>query len=85
MAHFRYIFNTFDRALTHGISAATRVDPSPMFYKIWRGLVSIYSDACLTKPLDKLVALSGIARSFSSATQDTSVVVMWQANLEKDL
>jgi hypothetical protein len=51
----------------------------------WREAVSLYSRAQLTYSKDKLVALSGVAREFQSATGDEYVVGLWRTGLEQYL
>jgi hypothetical protein len=51
----------------------------------WNHLVCLYSGAQLTFPSDKLVAISGIARHFSSINQDQYVAGLWTRNLERQL
>jgi hypothetical protein len=54
-------------------------------YGIWNGMMQTYSKTSLTNPLDKLIALSGIAKQISGFTQDTYVAGMWRGHLETDL
>jgi hypothetical protein len=56
-----------------------------MLYQNWMSVVAQYSCTTLTNPLDRLIALSGIAKSFSPLVQDTYVAGMWRGNLELDL
>jgi hypothetical protein len=55
------------------------------YYDIWWGLVKVYTKTRLTNPLDKLVALSGVAKQMSLLLQDTYVAGMWRSTLESDI
>lgn len=54
-------------------------------YEMWHDLIEEYSSKDLTNPLDKLVALSGIAKLMSTFIQGTYIAGMWRENLERDL
>lgn len=54
-------------------------------YEVWQVLVQRYSATHLTNPLDKLIALSGIAKLMSTFIQGTYVAGMWRENLKRDL
>ncbi|KIM95273.1 hypothetical protein OIDMADRAFT_72138, partial [Oidiodendron maius Zn] len=58
-------------------------DGSPM--KRWSSLVDEYSACLLTKPSDKLVALSGVADRYSEILNDTYVAGLWQSQLPWNL
>ena len=50
-------------------------------YRLWSGIQEGYSACHLTEPMDKLIALSGIAKKFRNITGDVYVAGMWQQNL----
>ena len=56
----------------------TAPDSRFLAYKKWATIVKTYSQCLLTKPEDKLIALSGIAKSITSVMDDTYVAGMWQ-------
>jgi len=47
-------------------------------YKCWSRVVEIYSQTQLLYPSDKLIALSGIAKTISRQIDDTYIVGMWK-------
>jgi hypothetical protein len=55
------------------------------YYEVWNEVVWDYSSTTLTNPTDKLIALSGVARSFANITGDSYVAGMWRKNLEYKL
>ena len=59
-------------------------DPA-FWYQSWDNLVGEYTNALLTFPHDKLVALSGLAKRIRSATGDQYVAGLWRENLEYNL
>jgi hypothetical protein len=44
--------------------------------------VQNYSTTAITNPVDKLIAISGIARLYADLTGDTYIAGMWRKNLE---
>ncbi|EPE30962.1 heterokaryon incompatibility protein [Glarea lozoyensis ATCC 20868] len=52
---------------------------------LWVRVVEAYTRCQLTNPDDKLVALSGIAKRFSSILRDTYVAGMWRRYLASEL
>ncbi|KAI6362793.1 hypothetical protein MCOR25_006115 [Pyricularia grisea] len=61
-------------------------DGTKRLLALWNQIVSIYCRAQLTKPTDRLVALSGLAKAFSQKLpQDKYLAGMWQSNLRLDL
>jgi hypothetical protein len=63
----------------------TTGDEADSVYDIWKGMVSAYCITSLTNPLDKLIALAGIAKQMSIFTRDTYIAGMWRSNLESEL
>jgi hypothetical protein len=55
------------------------------YLRIWAGVVVDYSRTSLTNPTDKLIAISGIAKSFADVTGQRYVAGMWRENLEHAL
>ena len=58
-------------------------EPDP--YKCWQRVVERYSKTQLTKPDDKLIALSGIANTISRQIGDTYIAGMWKKHLASQL
>jgi hypothetical protein len=54
-------------------------------YRIWVNVVEEYSQTSLTNPTDKLIAISGIAKSFANVTGQRYVAGMWRESLEHAL
>jgi hypothetical protein len=50
-------------------------------FRIWADVVEEYTRTSLTNPTDKLIAISGIAKSFANATGQTYVAGMWRESL----
>ncbi|KAK4496483.1 hypothetical protein PRZ48_012463 [Zasmidium cellare] len=62
-----------------------REDGRRDIYQTWDRLVDAYSQCSLTKPGDKLVALAGIAKVFSSFAKTRYVAGLWREDLENGL
>ena len=54
-------------------------------YSPWKSIVVQYSKTSLTKNTDKLVALSGLAKSFQDILQDQYIAGLWRKTLLYDL
>jgi hypothetical protein len=54
-------------------------------YNLWQHLLLYYTRTELSWPTDKLVAISGVAKSLGMALGDTYVAGMWRHNLETQL
>ena len=50
-------------------------------YRHWPEIIEKYTDTLLTKPEDKLVAISGLARQVYSVTKDKYCAGIWRENL----
>jgi hypothetical protein len=50
-------------------------------FHYWRRLINVYSRKRLTKPSDRLTALSGVARTVQDAFGEKSIAGVWQHNL----
>ncbi|KAF5723858.1 hypothetical protein FMUND_1466 [Fusarium mundagurra] len=57
-----------------------------LFYLVlWGVLVSIYANCALTNESDRLIAMSGIAKTFQEATKDTYLAGLWKKNIHSHL
>ena len=66
--------------------ASLLADSSPSrMYTYWQELVQMYSPRKLTKPSDRLIALSGIARQIQDAFGDEYLAGTWRASLPNAL
>ena len=61
------------------------INPGASAHLLWVRIVEAYSRCQLTKPDDKLPALSGIAKRMSSILGDDYVVGMWRRYLASEL
>lgn len=59
----------------------------PRDYKFdrWQDIISRYMGCILTKPEDKLIAISGIAKAFSSVAEDEYLAGLWRKTLHLQL
>ncbi|EPE27936.1 heterokaryon incompatibility protein [Glarea lozoyensis ATCC 20868] len=63
-----------------------RQRPLSLFaFSTWNDLVEAYSKCALTRPEDKLVALSGLARLFQDMTGDEYLAGLWRSRLPESL
>lgn len=60
-------------------------DAADFIYKLWNSLITDYSLTKLTQPSDKLMALSGLAKSLGIVTEDEYIAGLWRRNLEQQL
>ncbi|KAJ9131821.1 Heterokaryon incompatibility protein [Pleurostoma richardsiae] len=60
-------------------------DTGHAHYRRWAAIVQSYSETLITKPADKLIALSGVAKLFEELTGDTYVAGMWRRHLASEL
>ena len=58
---------------------------SSSIFEMWAGIVNTYTKTALTKPQDKLVALSGLARVLDVETQCGYVAGLWETDLASQL
>lgn len=58
---------------------------SPTAFEFWQGVITRYTKCALTKPQDKLVALSGLAHLFQEATGDDYLAGIWRSRLAEFL
>jgi hypothetical protein len=82
-AKFKLLLGVYSQQ-TQRPTNTTRNDADSV-YGIWMEMMRAYSDTSLTNPLDKLIALAGIAKQMSIFTRDTYIAGMWRRNLESDL
>ena len=57
----------------------------PAAYYAWKRLVYYYSRCALTKPEDKLIAISGVAKFFQQRTGDRYLAGLWERSLPTHL
>ncbi|KAK9790464.1 putative Heterokaryon incompatibility protein [Seiridium cardinale] len=65
-----------------------RLDAGPRgadWYGPWRELLRAYTTCDITNPMDKLVAISGMAKEFSLLLEDEYAAGLWRKNLVDDL
>ncbi|QKD53936.2 heterokaryon incompatibility protein-domain-containing protein [Fusarium oxysporum Fo47] len=55
------------------------------YLTLWGDLVSIYANCALTNESDRLIAMSGIAKSFQEANKDTYLAGLWKKVIHSDL
>ncbi|KAF5261466.1 hypothetical protein FOXYS1_7846 [Fusarium oxysporum] len=55
------------------------------YLTLWGDLVSIYANCALTNESDRLIAMSGIARSLQEANKDTYLAGLWKKVIHSDL
>ncbi|KAL2109836.1 hypothetical protein VUR80DRAFT_1920 [Thermomyces stellatus] len=79
--------NSLPKNLTSGHDAATEEtgDVAVAKYRSWTQIVRAYSACDLTFPGDKLVALSGVAKTMAKILRDEYVAGMWRRYLERDI
>ncbi|KAI4288634.1 MAG: hypothetical protein L6R35_002102 [Caloplaca aegaea] len=65
--------------------ATTESDSRFFAHQLWPRIVQLYSQCQLTKPEDKLIAISGIAKRMGSIIHDEYVVGMWRRYLPSEL
>ena len=54
-------------------------------HRLWMKIAGRYSNCGITKPSDKLIALSGLAKFFKTCNQDMYLAGLWKENLINDL
>ena len=69
------------------LSALVPKDSDPRFFAphLWPRILEIYTQCQLTKPADKIIALSSIAKRMRGILHDEYVVGMWRRYLESEL
>ncbi|KAF4339365.1 heterokaryon incompatibility [Fusarium beomiforme] len=55
------------------------------YHQQWGDVVSIYANCSLTNDSDRLIAMSGIAKSFQETNQDTYLAGLWKGVIFSDL
>ncbi|KAL8883645.1 MAG: hypothetical protein Q9215_008112 [Flavoplaca cf. flavocitrina] len=65
--------------------ATTESDSRFFAHQLWPRIVQLYTQCQLTKPNDKLIAISGIAKRMSSIIRDDYVIGMWRRYLPSEL
>ena len=59
--------------------------PAAWPYQIWQNVVMLYMNCGITKPEDKLVALSGIAKHISHMVKDDYIAGHWRSKIPVSL
>ncbi|KAF5565569.1 hypothetical protein FNAPI_1613 [Fusarium napiforme] len=67
-----------------GQNGITR-DEETVYLSLWGDLVSIYANCALTNESDRLIAISGIAKTFQEATKDEYLAGLWRKVIHSDL
>ncbi|KAF3046873.1 hypothetical protein E8E12_004564 [Didymella heteroderae] len=85
---FKWDLNTDalqNAAADYGTSTVVRERMQQKQYDVldrkWSAVISEYSRCELTKPQDKLVAISGVAKVLADRFDDTYIAGLWQSNL----
>ncbi|KAK2934903.1 Heterokaryon incompatibility [Fusarium oxysporum f. sp. vasinfectum] len=60
-------------------------DEEKAYLTLWGDVVSIYANCALTNKSDRLLAMSGIAKSFQEANQDTCLAGLWKKIIHSNL
>ena len=68
-----------------GAEGGSETNPKDGLWKLWKGIVELYSAKKLTYTSDKLVALSGIAKLMQQAFDDQYCAGLWRKNLVTQL
>ncbi|KAJ4189061.1 hypothetical protein NW767_011711 [Fusarium falciforme] len=55
------------------------------FHSQWGDVVSLYANCALTKESDRLIAMSGIAKTFQEANNDKYLAGLWKRMIHVDL
>lgn len=77
------IARSVSKALS-GQHGSTREEETT-YLRLWGDLVSIYANCALTNESDRLIAMSGIAKTFQDATKDTYLAGLWKKFIHSDL
>ncbi|KAI1009072.1 hypothetical protein LB504_003051 [Fusarium proliferatum] len=77
------IAKSVSKALS-GENGITR-DEETAYLCLWGDLVSVYANCALTNESDRLIAMSGIAKTFQNATKDTYLAGLWKRVIHSDL
>jgi len=73
LKNFKALFKGLDKE-----TAETQIDWISTF-TLWHNIIEHYSGCALTKPGDKLVAISGLAKVFKHFTGDEYVAGLWRS------
>lgn len=87
---------SFERALNRLRDAVPYYDESTFWsgggipqyesvYEVWNDILKIYASCALTNPNDKLVAISGVAKSFANIVGDGYLAGLWRGNFVNGL
>ena len=84
--HIQLIEGRHDfEALLTGQGGSKKIDSLQDFHRIWANLVRQYTRCKLTKPDDKLVALSGLAQRIKEETEFRYHAGLWEQTILYDL
>ncbi|MCJ1459362.1 hypothetical protein MMC28_009739 [Mycoblastus sanguinarius] len=76
------------RGNTLKASSGQRANPNMdqlNIYNSWAAILEVYVASDITRPTDKLIALSGIAKKFQVVLGDAYLAGLWKENLERQL
>ncbi|EXL98745.1 heterokaryon incompatibility protein-domain-containing protein [Fusarium oxysporum II5] len=75
------------RSLSKGLSGQQYItrDEETAYLNLWGDVVSIYANCALTNESDRLIAMSGIAKTFQEANKDTYLAGLWKKVIHSDL
>ncbi|KAL5584371.1 hypothetical protein FOVSG1_013760 [Fusarium oxysporum f. sp. vasinfectum] len=75
------------RSLSKGLSGQQCItrDEETAYFNLWGDVLSIYANCALTNELDRLIAMSGIAKTFQEANKDTYLAGLWKKVIHSDL
>lgn len=68
-----------------GIESGSKTGPQDDLWKLWKGIVELYTTKRLTYTSDKLVALAGIAKLMEQALDDQYCAGLWRKRLVTQL
>lgn len=78
-------FKNLDPSSQRNRDTYREMSPESTTYRLWERVQEAYSISHLTNENDRLIALSGIAKTFRTVMQDEYVVGMWRQQLEMQL
>ncbi|XXH03771.1 hypothetical protein Hte_010177 [Hypoxylon texense] len=61
------------------------IDRDRDIYDMWHRIVGTYSQRAMSRPEDKLPAISAVAAEFSKLSKDEYLAGLWRSNLARDL
>jgi hypothetical protein len=82
---FKWWFENLCNVGTHSQTTVENKLELSRFHSFWSDIMNSYSDCLLTRPTDRLAAISGIMNSIRAATGLTPVAGMWKECLLQDM